>query len=354
MAVKKLSQITQAGAPPAHNDFVVGVSAAGADLLYTIDQVASGILTAGTATSPGVLWDNSGTVDSFGNWNNASAILTLGTGAATLAGGNGASSSLVLESTTGAGTSDFIDFLTGSQARAGRFDTNGNLGVGVIPSHVLDLKAGTSSFASIRMASGTVLTSPAAGAVEYDGTVMYGTPVVSNRGVINSEHFLSLTGNQNGSNVATVQSWFPGGGATTITLPASTSYFLEGKLVMLRTAGTTAHTISVGFGGTAGITSVQYTAFVSDLNSGGPGLTTPQVTDINVVSQQILSASSANANQWTMFYIRGIIRISTTGTLIPQFQYSSAPGGAPSIQGNSFFRMVPIGNNNVSSVGNWS
>jgi hypothetical protein len=129
VAVKKFSQITASGSPPANVDFVVGVTSSAIDSLWTIDQIALGILNAGTATSPGVLWDNSGVIDSFGNWNNASSILTLGTGAATLAGGTGASSSLILESTTGVGTSDLISFKTGSQVEAMRIDTAGIVSV---------------------------------------------------------------------------------------------------------------------------------------------------------------------------------------------------------------------------------
>lgn len=52
--------------------------------------------------------------------------------------------------------------------------------------------------------------------------------------------------------------------------------------------------------------------------------------------------------------LRGVMRVSSAGTLIPQFQYSAAPGAAPTIKANSFFRLWPIGNNGVASVGAWS
>ena len=39
-------------------------------------------------------------------------------------------------------------------------------------------------------------------------------------------------------------------------------------------------------------------------------------------------------------------------TFIPQFIYSAAPGGAPTVQANSWFRMYAVGTNAVLNVGN--
>jgi hypothetical protein len=61
-----------------------------------------------------------------------SASPTIGTSVTTplLIGGTAASSTLTLESTSGAGTSDAIIFKTASQAEAMRINTSGNLGIG--------------------------------------------------------------------------------------------------------------------------------------------------------------------------------------------------------------------------------
>jgi len=48
------------------------------------------------------------------------------------------------------------------------------------------------------------------------------------------------------------------------------------------------------------------------------------------------------------------VRTDTAGSFTPQIQYSAAPGGAPTILANSYLRLLPIGNNTVASVGNWS
>ena len=60
-----------------------------------------------------------------------------------------------------------------------RFDTTGRMGIGVAaPSAIIHLKAGTAtaSTAPIKLTSGTVLTTPEAGAIEFDGTNFYASP----------------------------------------------------------------------------------------------------------------------------------------------------------------------------------
>jgi hypothetical protein len=214
--------------------------------------------------------------------------------------------------------------------------------------------AGTATVAPIDLAPGTNLTTAAGGAIEYDGTCLYGTPAALNRGVLPTRHFLSLIADQTGTNVATAQPWFPGGGATGITLPALTSYFFEGHLSFSRSAGTTSHTIALLFGGVATITSINYMALITDQAATASALSTPQVIEGTVATALVVTAASANASQFNSIFVKGIVRINGAGTFIPQFQYSAAPGGAPSLKANSFFGLYPTGSNTVLSVGNWS
>jgi hypothetical protein len=48
------------------------------------------------------------------------------------------------------------------------------------------------------------------------------------------------------------------------------------------------------------------------------------------------------------------MRINAGGTVIPQFQFSAAPGGAPTIKAGTFFRCYPIGANTVAAAGPWA
>lgn len=245
---------------------------------------------------------------------------------------------------------------TGDWTLGANLSTTGKAGFGATASAAAWIlaAAGTTAIAPLKLTSGTNLTTAAAGAYEYDGSVHYTTPVASNRGVAPSEHFLSISANQTGADSATAQTWFPGGGATGITLPATTSYFFEGLLATARTAGTNSHDIGLLFAGTATITSIQYFGFVSDSSAGFFGITTPNSVIIQVATNTGVTAASANANQHFGVSIKGIVRINGAGTFIPQFKYSAAPGGAPTVQANSWFRMYPVGTNTVLSVGNWS
>jgi hypothetical protein len=49
-----------------------------------------------------------------------------------------------------------------------------------------------------------------------------------------------------------------------------------------------------------------------------------------------------------------MVRTNAAGTFTPQIKYDAAPGGAPTILANSYFRLTPVGTASVASVGNWS
>lgn len=131
---------------------VVTVSVPGVvnDTLVTL--TATQELTAKTLTSAVA----KGTWTASGTWTIPGFTLTgniTGNGTQIITGGTTASSSLTLASTGGAGTSDFIDFLTGSGVRRARFATTGSLVFGVSQSAaftnvLLDVNYNTSGPAS--------------------------------------------------------------------------------------------------------------------------------------------------------------------------------------------------------------
>ncbi len=218
----------------------------------------------------------------------------------------------------------------------------------------LNLAAGTTSLAPLHMQSGTNLTTPTAGDFEYDGSVFYATPVASNRALSVTDHFLTLSSNQTGSNVNTAQPWFPGGGATGLTVAGGTTYFFEGLLAFSKTAGTTSRTIGMNFGGSASLTSIAYFVTASAADATSLSNAPDQSSWVEVATNTtVWSTASTSANQYVMIRIAGTVRINAGGTFIPNFQYSAAPGGAPTVRANSWFRMRPAGSGSVLSVGNW-
>jgi hypothetical protein len=212
--------------------------------------------------------------------------------------------------------------------------------------------AGTVTNAPLVYTSGTNLTTAAAGATEYDGKVFYGTGQASQRGLIDTAHFIVLASSYTGSDVSTAQQVFnsPTNGA--ITLPASTSYFMEAVYYITRAAGTTSHTLSTLFalGGT--LTSIAYTADTTSTTGNALGAVSRIYA--TAATATAVTAASTTATENITVIIKGVVRTNTAGSFTPQIKYSAAPGGAPTILANSYLRLIPIGNNTVASVGNWS
>lgn len=153
----------------------------------------------------------------------------------------------------------------------------------------------------------------------------------------------------NGANSTSAQPWFPTNGG--VSVAGSTTYLAEGSLHLSRSAGTTSHTTSVLFGGTATLTSIRGSCRAKT------GDTTANAavnsTIIDVATALIVKAASTSATEQIALHCVWSIRTNGAGTLIPQFQYSAAPGGAPTVKANSFFTMTPLGTSSVDSNGTW-
>lgn len=153
-----------------------------------------------------------------------------------------------------------------------------------------------------------------------------------------------------GQNVLTAQPWFPTSGA--VAVAGTTTYLMDALLLISRAAGAVSHTTGILFGGTATLTSIQYQA---DVNTGDVDATSADSRTISrVATNTAVKAASVSTTEQISIRLVGAVRINVAGTFIPQFIYSAAPGGAPTIKANSYFRMTPIGDNNVVSKGVWT
>jgi hypothetical protein len=149
-----------------------------------------------------------------------------------------------------------------------------------------------------------------------------------------------------GSNVNTAQPWFPSAGG--VTVEAATLYAFDGVLNISRSAGTTSHTTGMGFGGTATIT-----AFNARYSCGEGDVAT--LADDDVISATSaaniqVKAASTSATEIIKAAVSGAVLINAAGTFIPQFTYSAAPGGAPTIEAGSWFEM----RKRATSKGAWA
>lgn len=209
--------------------------------------------------------------------------------------------------------------------------------------------AGTAATPPFQLQAGTNLTTPAAGAFEYDGNAFYISPGASMRSVNAGIIFTSTTADFTGTNVNTAQPVFN----TTedvLTVPASTSYLMR-AVYHIHTTGTTSHQLGILFGGTATITSIGYSAQAT--NAATEVLGADSTIWVATAAVTNVSPATATATHHTV-RLEGIVRINAAGTFIPQYQWSAAPGVAGVTLQNSFFMLMPIGSNTVAAVGNWA
>jgi hypothetical protein len=157
-----------------------------------------------------------------------------------------------------------------------------------------------------------------------------------------------------GANATGAQSVFGVG----VTLAASTVYGFQAVYGMTKTAGTTSHTLAIGFGGTATVNNVAYEALqATDASSTFTALTyaTGAINFLTTATSSVISAASTSAARCWLVKLSGTVSINAGGTFIPQYTLSAAPGGAYSTVAGSYIRFTPIGAaGSNSSQGTWS
>jgi hypothetical protein len=219
---------------------------------------------------------------------------------------------------------------------------------------------GSGTLAALQFTAGDVLSTPAAGALEYDGVSFYATATASQRSLVPGTQFVMTPGltpyTLTQSTVAQKVFNSPTNGA--ITLNASTTYMFDAQYIIDNTATPSlAHSLSVLFALGGSITSISYTADVTT-SSGAPtaGATTVSRTFSSAVSATQITPSGTTTNsELITVRLQGVVRTNAAGTFTPQIRYNTnAPGGVSTVQGNSYFRLIPVGTSSVISVGNWS
>jgi hypothetical protein len=208
----------------------------------------------------------------------------------------------------------------------------------------LTLPAGSTTTEPLLLTSGTNLTSPVAGAVEYDGVVPYFTPTASSRGVVMTDAFEVLTAAYTLTSQTAAQKLLNGTSTGTITVPVGTFEF-ECQFSLSSVSATA--TVGFALGGTATFTQAWWAT--TDV----PGaLATPGTASMTYNTAANTAISAAAASGFEVSKISGIVRVTVAGTVIPQVSMTVA--AAAVVGANSFCRFHPIGAQAVVSVGNWN
>lgn len=333
----------------AYNQFVIQNSNAGA-----------------TASSDVVVNNNQSTDTTFyGDFGINSSAFS-GTGSLSLPNATYLASSdgdLVL----GTYTSNLIRFVVNSGATdAMAISTTGNVRInlatdagykldvgGLIRSQGHLLTAGTASLAplSFTPTSAALKTTPAAGDFEVDANGnSYYTIQASNRGVVHTEQFITLTAAYTTptGTAGTLKQLFNSTTNGALTVSGSTTYFFECYFT-LSSMSATSGTFSFGLAGTATYSSVAY--YSQGLKSAITNAT-PVMSNQTSAAAQVVGSNAGNTTTTGFAYIKGKIVISTGGTIIPSFALSVA--AAAVVGNNSYFRLTPVGTNTVTNIGNWS
>lgn len=170
---------------------------------------------------------------------------------------------------------------------------------------------------------------------------------------------MALSADYTFTDSSTAQKAFNATANGAITLPGSSSYLLEAEY-MITNVGTTSHTWSTLFAGTATITALDYSA------RGRSGITSQLTLTADSSASQstgagslpttalVMTAASTSATENVLLSIRGTLRINAGGTFIPQIKLSAATTGASKMLRGSWIRLTPFGTDTATNLGNWS
>ena len=139
------------------------------------------------------------------------------------------------------------------------------------------------------------------------------------------------------------------------TVSANTVYKFEMLLTFTKTATATAHTISLGFAGTATFNNILYMSNGLNINSALPVVdTTLADAAVNAATATVITELYGAATQTQAMVITGTFSIGTGGTVIPQYTTSSSVGPY-TLNAGSFVSIYPIGTaGSNTSVGTWA
>jgi hypothetical protein len=170
-------------------------------------------------------------------------------------------------------------------------------------------------------------------------------------GVLSDLQMSVLSADQTLSNASGVQSW--AGGATgqdVFTLTVNRAYRFRGKLWI--DCGTTTHTTALAFSLTTAVASFWQYHCLSWSGNDSAATAGQHTTHVSSEASDVINATSTAQNTFIEF--EGICRITTGGTVLPQINFSAAPGGTNLMKSGSWISFEDLGADTVTTIGNWA
>jgi hypothetical protein len=225
----------------------------------------------------------------------------------------------------------------------------------------LVLATGTTTLQPLKFVAGTNLTTPVTGVKEYDGTVFYQTSntnpgrALSTQNyyyVSSSDYIVDFTGS------GAVQSVL---GATTRGINVSSGTTYEYELSM---AVRDQFFVETGITGTyqltsatvSGSPSVSHISYV-DYGSNTTGFTTATtMSSVRTTGNVTFSASISTGSRYSIVKVRGIIRVVGSGVaeIYPGLLTSATNQHTWTVSSGLVFKLTPIGDGTVTTVGTWA
>lgn len=341
--------------------------------------VGTDIATIGTVTSG--TWHATPITDSYINnainWNNAytnriTSLTTTGSSGAstlssnilnvpnyTLSGLGGTTLSAVnaqnlsvFASTTSAQLAGVVSDETGSGVLV--FGTSPTLvtpSIGVASATSITLAAGTSSVDPINftLASATLPTSPAAGHISVDANgMMYYTHATNEIGIVDVTELAILNSSYTLTSTTAAQQIFNSTANGAVTVASSTTYYIEYHFSVTALTSSVS-VIGAAFGGTATFNSLAWNTIAlkpTSLSALGTAMSTENTTVSNT------TITSSNGSTTSHVTVKGILRVNSGGTVIPQIILGIA--SAAVIGSNSYCFIRPLGVSTMTTVGAWN
>lgn len=226
----------------------------------------------------------------------------------------------------------------------------GNVTAGNVNSYVV-LPAGTTSKAPLVFTSGSILTTAAPGAVNYDGRIFYATPQGQERGLVKAAQTFVLNADYTLTDQAAVQSMF----GVTAAVSSTTRYAYVVTAVVYKTANNI--TMSYAIDGTATLARHTYQTLTT-ASAALATLSTPSVVK-NILttgfSTGVTVTDSLNGTGFYSIQAVGVINVTTGGTWNPLVAFSGLPGAGSYVAAGSSIEIYPIGATGANvSIGNWT
>jgi hypothetical protein len=255
--------------------------------------------------------------------------------------GNAVGSGLAI-STTSSGNNENLSI---DAKGSGTITLNGTATGSITMGSPVSFSASTSTLPAFKFTSGALATTPQQGWVEYDGIAPYVSQASNTRAIINIEYWQVLSASYTLTSTTSPQKLFNNTTNGAITLPTGTYEF--DCQFSLSSMSTTSGYFGFQMGGTA-TTSQSWTSIAGSTAAGVIGTPSYQHVSSNGNSQ-LYTAATTGAGEAD---IHGILRVTASGTFIPQVQLSVA--AAAVVAANSFCYYKPLGTTSVTIIGNGS